>query len=63
MKKEKENKNQPENSIKDLNLEDLKKFIESVQKTQQEEKVFKPERLQNLRETNLSRHYNSGLSS
>ena len=59
---EKEKKNQPENSIKDLNLEELKKFIASVQQTQQEEKVFKPERLQNLRETNLSRNYNFGLS-
>jgi len=58
-----ENKNQSCNPINAINLEDLKKFISTVQKSNQEENVFKPERLQNLREVNFSRKYNSGLSS
>jgi len=57
------NKNKEIKNIKDFNLEDLKQFITTVQDSQQEAKSFKPERLQNLRDINLSRHYNSGLSS
>jgi hypothetical protein len=60
---EKDNQNQPKTSVKDINLEELKNFIASVQQSQKEEKVFKPERLQHLRQVNLSRRYTSKLSS
>lgn len=53
---------QTKNSVKDLKIDDLKKFITEVQQSQNAQKTFKPERLQNLRETNFSRKYNSGFS-
>ena len=53
---------QTKKSVKDLKIEDLKKFITEVQQSQNAQKTFKPERLQNLRETNFSRKYNSGFS-
>lgn len=59
----KDNNNQSKKSIRDLNLEELKKFIASAQQTQKEEKVFKPERLQQFRRIKISRPYTTGLSS
>ena len=56
------NEKETKNSVKDLKIDDLKKFITDVQQSQHEQKTFKPERLQNLRETNFSRKYNSGFS-
>lgn len=50
------------NAVKDLEIDDLKKFITDIQHSQNAQKTFKPERLQNLRETNFSRKYNSGFS-
>lgn len=56
------NVNQTKNSVKDLKIDDLKKFITDVQQSQNAQKAFKPERLQNLRKSNFSRKYNSGFS-
>lgn len=53
---------QTKNALKDVKIDDLKKFITEVQQSQNAQKTFKPERLQNLRESNFSRKYNSGFS-
>lgn len=50
-------------SVKDFDLDSLKKFISNVKKERQDKKVFNPERLKNLRKEGLVRRYNSGLSS
>lgn len=49
-------------SIRDVKVEELKEFINGIQKSQKKEKAFKPERLQNMREGNFSRKYSSGFS-
>jgi hypothetical protein len=53
------------NSIELINqdLDELKRFILSIQKTPSEEKTFKPERLQHLRAKSIVHSSNSGLSS
>lgn len=56
------NKTNIENSILDINIDELKKFISSFHTSNTEEKAFKPERLKNLRDANFTRRYNSGLS-
>ena len=49
--------------LSNTNLEELKKFISSIQEPKQDEKsVFKPERLKNLRNnTSYPKKYSSGL--
>ena len=52
-----------QSKVSDVSLEELKKFIASVQQRQKEDKAFKPERLQQFRRIKIYRPYTTGLSS
>lgn len=60
---EADNKKPQNIDVRELDLEELKNFINAIQETKKDENSFKPERLQNLREKSIVRAFNSGLSS
>lgn len=55
--------NKNASSIKAIDIEEIKKFVSDIKTAHQSKEIFRPERLQNMRDNgNFSRKYGTGIS-